>query len=64
MKHREIFSTGDTDVGEYKLSKAELKFKAGRTDPVYVPVRRVPMELRSWLKKRLDEMETRKLKFC
>ena len=64
MKHREIFSTGDTDVGEYKLSKAELKFKAGRTDPVYAPVRRVPMELRSWLKKRLDEMETRKFKFC
>ena len=57
MKHREIFSTGDTDVGEYKLNKAKLKFKAGRTDPVYVPVRRVPMELRSWLKKRLDEME-------
>ena len=56
-KHRKIFSTGDTDVGEYKGKKAVLKFKPGRTDPVYVPVRRVPMELRSWLKKRLDEME-------
>ena len=56
-KHRKIFSTGDTDVGEYKGQKAVLRFKPGRTDPVYVPVRRVPMELRSWLKKRLDEME-------
>ena len=57
-KHRKIFSTGDTDVGEYKGKKAVLKFKPGRTDPVYVPVRRVPMELRPWLKKRLDEMES------
>ena len=56
-KHREIFSCGDCDVGEYRYAKAKLKFKPGRTDPVYVPVRRVPMELRSWLKKRLDEME-------
>ena len=56
-KHRKIFSCGDCDVGEYQYGKAELKFKAGRTDPVYVPVRRVPMELRSWLAKRLNEME-------
>ena len=56
-KHRKIFSCGDCDVGEYQYGKAKLKFKAGRTDPVYVPVRRVPMELRSWLEKRLNEME-------
>ena len=57
IKHRKIFSCGDCDVGEYQYCKAELKFKTGRTDPVYVPVRRVPMELRSWLGKRLEEME-------
>ena len=56
-KHRKIFSVGDCDVGEYRYTKAKLKFKTGREDPVYVPVRRVPMELRSWLGKRLDEME-------
>ena len=56
-KHRKIFSCGDCDVGEYQYGKAKLKFKAGRTDPVYVPVRRVPMELRSWLETRLNEME-------
>ena len=56
-KHRKIFSCGDCDVGEYQFGKAKFKFKAGREDPVYVPVRRVPMELRSWLTKRLDEME-------
>ena len=56
-KHREIFSCGDCDVGEYQYGKAKFKFKTGREDPVYVPVRRVPMELRSWLSKRLDEME-------
>ena len=56
-KHRKIFSCGDCDVGEYQYGKAKFKFKTGREDPVYVPVRRVPMELRSWLAKRLDEME-------
>ena len=56
-KHRKIFSCGDCDVGEYQYGMAKLKFKTGRTDPVYVPVRRVPMELRSWLEKRLNEME-------
>ncbi len=38
--HRAIFSCGDCDVGEYRHAKAELKIKPGRTDPVYVPVRR------------------------
>ena len=54
-KHRQIFSTGDTDVGEYIGEKVKLNLE--RNDPVYVPVRRVPMALRPWLRERLKQME-------
>ena len=53
-KHRKIFSTGDTDVGEYKGEKVKLNLE--RTDPVYIPVRRLPMALRPWLRERLKEL--------
>ena len=48
-----VFSTEDTDVGEYKLEKVKLELKPGQTEAAYVPSRRIPFALRDWLEKHL-----------
>ena len=56
-KFRSVFSSSKFDVGKYTGGKAELKFKHGKEEPVYVPVRRVPHSMREWLADHLQEME-------
>ena len=53
---RTIFSTTATDVGEYKDEQATLELKPGYEDKIYVPSRRIPHQLRPWLRKHLQEM--------
>ena len=48
-----VFSTEDTDVGEYKLERVKLELKPGQTEAAYVPSRRIPFALREWLEEHL-----------
>ena len=60
-KFRSVFSSSKFDVGKYTGGKATLKFKHGKEDPVYVPIRRVPHSMREWLADHLKEMEENKI---
>ena len=57
QKYKSVFSNSSFDVGAYTGAKATLKFKDGKEDPVFVPVRRIPHSSREWLMKHLGEME-------
>ena len=52
-RNMSVFSTEDTDVGEYKMEKVKLELKPGQTEAAYVPSRRIPFALRDWLEKHL-----------
>ena len=57
QNNRSVFSSSSFDVGAFTGAKAELKFKDGKENPVFVPVRRIPHSSREWLSKHLSEME-------
>ena len=50
-----VFSTEDTDVGEYKMEQVRLRLKSEQVEPAFAPSRRIPFALRDWLKKHLDK---------
>ena len=60
QQYKSIFSTSTFDVGKYTGSPVKLKFK-DKAVPQFVPVRRIPFSLRSWLQDYLKEMEEKEI---
>ena len=61
QKYKSVFSSSSFDVGRYTGAKAHLDFRDSQSNPVFVPVRRIPHSLRDWLEKHLLEMEQKKI---
>ena len=55
MSNLGVFSTNDTDVGEYSGAEITLEQKKGEEKAVYVPSRRIPYALRAWLSQHLEK---------
>ena len=61
QKFKSVFSSSSFDAGKYVGAKAYLDFKDGKSDPVFVPVRRILHSIPDWLGKHLREMEEKEI---